>query len=270
MDLKTLQDTPPWDWPEGVGELLRGILCDNRAEESERLLAAELAADMTVISDELADTLLSIARSGDETDVLRAQAVLSLGPVLEYADTDEFEDHEEVPISEETFHGIRKMLRRLYTDAAVPKEVRRRVLETSVRAPQDWQQDAIRAAYYSGDESWMLTAVFCMRFVQGFNDQILEALESENQDVHYEAVCAAGNWEVGAAWSHIAGLVAAKETDKPLRLAAIDALAGIRPQEAAAILVELTDSDDEDIVEAAYEAMSVAEAFLDDGDESRH
>ncbi len=36
--------------------------------------------------------------------------------------------------------------------------------------------------------------------------------------------------EIQAAWSHIASLVTTEETDKPLLLAAIDAVAGIRPQ----------------------------------------
>ena len=114
-----------------------------------------------------------------------------------------------------------------------------------------------------------------MRFVRGFNDQILEALKNENQDIHYEAVCAAGNWEVDAAWSHIAGLVTTEETDKPLLLVAIEAAAGIRPQDAAQILIDLTNSEDEDIVDAAHEAMAMAEVFFDvedddEDDESRH
>ena len=62
-----------------------------------------------------------------------------------------------------------------------------------------------------------------------FKDQILEALEAENQYIHYQAVCAAGNWEVDAAWSHIAGLITAEETDKDLLLATIEAVASIRP-----------------------------------------
>ncbi len=41
-------------------------------------------------------------------------------------------------------------------------------------------------------------------------------------------------------------------------------MASIRPQEAGAILVDLTGSDDEDIVEAAYEAMAMAEGSLDE------
>jgi HEAT repeat protein len=261
MDLKTLHDTPPWEWPEDAGEMFLEILRDERADESERLLAAELAGDSTVIDDELADALMSILLSGHEPEDLRARAAISLGPALESAYIDGFDDPEYVPISEQTFIGIQKTLRKPYMDAGVPKEVRRRILEASVRAPQDWHRDAVRAAYSSDDEDWNLTAVFSMRFVRGFENQILESLDSTNPDIHYEAVCAAGNWEVDAAWSHIAGLVTTEETDKYLLLAAIEALANIRPDEASEILVELIESDDEDIVEAAYDAMGMAQAL---------
>ena len=269
MDLKKLADTPPWKWPEGAAKKISAILRDDRADESERLLAAELTGELTVINDDLADSLLSIARSVDHPANLRGAAILSLGPVLEYADMDEFEDPDDVPISEETFRGIRESLRDLYMDAGVPLEVRRHILEASVRAPQDWHQNAIRAAYFSGDESWKLTAVFCMRFVQGFDEQILEALASENQDIQYHAVCAAGNWGIDAAWPNIVALVHSDGADKHLRLAAIDAIAGIRPQEAWEILDDLTVSEDEDIVKAACEAIAMAKVLLDEeyGDE---
>jgi len=264
MDLKKLENLPPWEWPQGTDKALLGVLCDDQKDASERMLAAELAGDYTVINDELADALLSIVLSGEESDDLRARAVISLGPILETAYIDEFEDPEDVPISEETFHGIQKALRKLYMDTDLSREVRRRILEGSVRAPQDWHQDAIREAYSSDDESWRLTAVFAMRYIRGFNTQILEALENENEDIHYEAVCAAGNWEVDAAWSHIASLATTELTDKWLRLAAIEAVASIRPQKAAEILIELTQSDDEDIVDAAYEAMVMSGWFPDE------
>ena len=70
-----------------------------------------------------------------------------------------------------------------------------------------------------------------------------------------------------AAWQHVAALVTSKSTDKPLLLAAIDAVASIRPRVAAEILHDLTDSDDEDIVEAAHEATAMAEGSSDKGDE---
>ncbi len=275
MNLKTLKNTPPWEWPEGADKVFLGVLLDERADESDRLLAAELAGDFTVINDELADALMSILLSGDEPGKLRGKAVISLGPALEQAYIDGFEDPDYVPITEQIFTRIQKTLRKLYMDAAVPEEVRRRILEASVRAPQGWHRDAVRAAYSSDDEDWRLTAVFCMRFVRGFENQILQSLDSGNPDIHYEAVCAAGNWEIDAAWSHIAGLITSEDTDKALLFAAIDAAASIRPQEASGILVELTESDDEDIVEAAYEAMSMAEALAaeewdDDDDEFPH
>lgn len=268
MDLKILNETPPWDWPEGASKMLSAILADDRSDISDRNLAAELAGDVTVINDNLVDVLLSILQSGEESDELRGKAAISLGPVLEHADTDGFEDPDDVPIAEDTFHRIRDSLRKLYFDADVPKNVRRRILEASVRAPQGWHQDAIRAAYYSDDEDWKLTAVFSMRWVRGFDDQILEALGSTNQRIHYQAVCAAGNWEVGAAWSQVSRLLSAPKIDKALVLAAIDAVVSIRPQEAGVVLADLTDSDDEDIVEAAYEAMAMAKGLSgDDFDE---
>ena len=278
MNLKNLKDTPPWDWPKGTGKTLLDILRDDRPSESDLLLATELAGDFTVINAELVDALLSILRSGDKPETVRGTAAISLGPVLEHADTQGFEDADDLPITERTFHRIQESLRKLYMDATVPQEVRRRILEASVRAPQNWHPDAVRAAYGSDDEVWRLTAVFCMRFVRGFDEQIVEALDSTNPDIHYEAVLAAGNWEVAAAWPHVAALVTSEETEKPLLLAAIDAVASIRPHEARELLDGLADSDDEDIVAAVHEAMAMAAGLsgqdeddeLDDDDESLH
>ena len=269
MNLKTLEDIPPWEWPDGTNRMLLDILSAPLEEEPDRLLAAELAGELTVIDDELVEGLLSILRSGTESEKLRGKAALSLGPVLEYMDVEGLEDPDDAPISVKTFRRIRELLARLYRDAGVPEEVRRRILETSVRTPQRWHRDAIRAAYASHDERWKLTGVFGMQFVRGFDKQILEALESKNPSIHCEAVCAAGNWEVSAAWPHISALVTSPTTEKPLLLAAIDAVVGIRPQKATEILGDLLDADDEDIVEAAYEALAMAEGRLaeDSGDD---
>ncbi len=108
MDLKTLKDTPPWEWPEGAGKMFLGILRDDQADESDRLLAAELAGDFTVISDGLVDALLSILRSGVELEELRCQAVISLGQALENAYTLVFEDPVDVQIYEQSFQMIQE------------------------------------------------------------------------------------------------------------------------------------------------------------------
>jgi hypothetical protein len=263
MNLSILRDTPPWEWPEEADEIILRILRDDHVEESERLLAAELAGDLTVMNEALADALLSIGHSGDQAEVLRCQAVISLGPVLEYADTDGFDDPEEMPISEATFHRLQESLRKLYLDTGLAKNLRRRILEAAVRAPQDWHQQAVRAAYSLDDELWRLTAVFCMRFVRGFDREIIEALESRNPDIHYQAVRAAGAWGLEGASSHVSRLIRSKDTDKPLLLAAIEAVASIQPREAPVVLYDLMDSRDEDISEAVHEALSMAD-FLGD------
>ena len=262
MNVSTLKDTPPWDWPEGTGKQLLDILRDDQATESELFLAAELAGDFTVINDELADALVSVVQRADTSEKSRGQAAISLGPVLEQVDTEGVEDVADLSRAEPTFHRIQESLRQLYLDGSVPREVRRRILEASVRAPQDWHQAAVGAAFSSDDEAWRLTAVFCMRVVRGFDAQILEALDTANQDIRYEAVVAAGHWAVDAAWPHVAALVTAGDTDKALLLAAIDAVASIRPHEAAAILEDLADSADEEIVAAVDEAM--AHGFSDE------
>jgi len=267
MDLNILQDTPPWDWPRDAGKTFRKLLIDRGAAASDRLIAAELAGDFTVINDELADALLAMAGNAREPDDLRAKAAISLGPVLEWADMDEFDDPDDMRITERTFRKIQDSLQKIYLDDGAPKELRRRILEASVRSPEPWHQEAIAEAYSTGDREWMLTAVFAMRWVRGFDHRILESLNSADAEIHYEAVEAAGNWAMDAAWTHVVKLVNDRDTPKPLLFAAIAAVGSIRPAEARETLTELADSEDEEIAEAAGEAIAMAEGGSDEEDE---
>jgi len=262
MNLNSLKDLEPWEWPRDAGPTFLKTLQDSSADPQDRLIAAELAGDSTVISDDLAGALLAVVCDGGEPESLRAKAATALGPALELAADDEIAaglGFDESPISTKIYREIQKSLRNLYLDAGTPKDLRRRILEASVRAPQNWHAAAVRSVFASEDEDWKLTAVFCMAWIKGFDAEIVEALESPNPDIHYEAVGAAGNWEVAAAWPHVAELVKSGDTDKPLLLAAIDAVAGIRPAEARDILGHLMDAGDEDISDAAYEAILMAD-----------
>ena len=267
MDLSTLKDMPPWDWPEDTPIRLLDILRNREVKQTERRLAAELAGTTTVINDDIGSALLSIVCNSDEAQDARATAAIALGPALEQADSLGFEDPDDILLSEQAVRHIQQSMRKLYLDAQVPDEVRRSVLEAAVRAPQDWSRDAVRSAYASPDEAWTLTAVFGMRFVPGFEDQILEALSSPNQDIRYQAVCAAGNWGIDAAWPHIETILRADSVDKPLLIAAIEAAVSVRPQTAVGLLIELVDSEDEDIADAAFEALAMAEGPSAIGDE---
>jgi hypothetical protein len=265
-DFRSLIDVPPWDWPRDAGKRFLEVLNDRQASEEDRLIVAGLAGSLTVINDALADALMGIVCSADQPEELRAAAAISLGPVLEQADTSGFEDDpEDIRITAQTFHRIQLTLHTVYADDSVPRLVRRRILEASVRSPQDWHRDAISQAYLSGDRDWMLTALFAMERVRGFDVQILEALKSGDPEIQYEAVSAAGNWELDAAWDHVAALAEDSAAPKALRIAAIGAVGGIRPLEATGILSKLTESDDEDIAETAEEALMMAEARSGDG-----
>ncbi|MGM0759446.1 MAG: hypothetical protein ACQEUB_07010 [Thermodesulfobacteriota bacterium] len=85
--------------------------------------------------------------------------------------------------------------------------------------------DRMLAAELGGDPVVMnnelaqaLLAVFCMIYVQGFEEEILESLKSPEKMIHYLAVQAAENWEMEEAWKQISSLALSPETDKDLRL----------------------------------------------------
>jgi hypothetical protein len=269
MNINTLSNTPPWDWPEDAGATLKEALRNRRLAVSDRILAAELAGDLVVMDDQMAEALLSVVRDAGEPEDLRAKAAVVFGAALEQTDIEGFDDDElsEPPLSEQMFDEVKETLRKIHADEREPKIVRRRALEASVRARQDWHADAVRAALSSKDEDWKLTAVFAMQWVSGFDDEIMKALESKNPDIHYQAVSAAGEQRVDAAWAHVVGLVQSKKTEKPLLLAAIEAIGGIRPVEARPLLTKLANSDDEEIAEVASEALMMAEMDFDDEDE---
>lgn len=272
MSIMTLKDIPPWEWPSNADKIILETLCGEKASDSDRLLAVELAGDSTVICDDLAEALLSTLGSEGQPDNLRGQAAIAFGPALEYAFLeyefgDDFEDPDEVPITEPMYNRIQETLQRLYLDENAPKIVRRRILEASVRAPQDWHQNAVRDAYTRDDEDWKLTAVFCMQFIRGFEKQILESLSSEDPNILFEAVCGAGNWEINAAWPYVVAFITGEETEKDLLLAAIESAVLIRPNEAPEILGPLLDSEDEDIIDTVHEALAMTGEFWDEDED---
>lgn len=68
MDLKILEHTPPWEWPQDAGPYFLKILGDDQSVESDRCLAAELAGDFTVISDDVVHALLSVTANPNESE----------------------------------------------------------------------------------------------------------------------------------------------------------------------------------------------------------
>ena len=223
---------PPWEWPPSARDVLVRAVRNERLDAVERLMAARLAGEVVVMNDEVADILLAIV---------------------------------DRPISTRVFHRIREVLHASYRDDGVPEDVRRRILEASVRAPERWHRDAIHEAYSSDDRDWRLTAVFCMQYVLGFDDQIVEALHDSDADIRREAIEAAGIWEMEAAWPSVAAMLASQATEKRLLIAAIEAGASICPREALSLLSPLCDSEDAQIAEASREAVLMAKGAVEHG-----
>ena len=198
-NLRQIYDTPPWDWSKTAESLFLAALQDPDADEADRLLAAEMAGNFVIINDELAETLLDIVEDSHESEELRSRAVISFGAALDYIyfDMEEFADvneYSDFAVTKAMYQRIIKSLQKLYFDGTVPELVRRRILEASIRSPQVWHPGAVRAVYQSGNANWRLTAVFCMTYLKGFEQEILEALQSKVPDIKYHAVQAAGNW----------------------------------------------------------------------------
>ena len=54
MNVRNLQETPPWEWPRNAGKILQKTLLDREANEEDRVIAAELAGDLIVMNDRMA------------------------------------------------------------------------------------------------------------------------------------------------------------------------------------------------------------------------
>lgn len=266
MNINMLNDTPPWEWPEDVGEILSKVFLDKNAPAPDRLLAAELAGDTVVMDNDMAPRLLSIVKDTGESEELRSTAAVCFGAGLEYAEMMDFDDYggEGDILTEEVFNEVQETFRILYYDADTPKIVRRRILEGSVRGSAEWHKEAVREAYSLDDTEWRITAVFCMGYVKGFEDKIMESLESESPEVLYEAVRSAGHWGIKDAWSCIKELLLKEDIDKWLLIAAIEAAATVNPEESVEILMGFEDSEDNDIADAAEDALVTAGMAVDD------
>ena len=238
-------------------EQLRDADADVRAEARE-----ELAME---IDDDVARAFLDVA-TGDAPEAVRADAIVGLGPVIEEAGMDFFDDtpltseYDEPPVTREMFGTIVGTIRKLYDDESQPKLIRRRAFEVLVRDPQQWQADEIRSRYASDDPEWKRTAMFGMGHVAGFEKEIEDAIGSSDGPMLYEAVRAAGRMEVFQTAVAIRKIAADDVADADLRIVAIEALPYV-DDECQELLEELSSDSDRDIAEAAEAALDELSMF---------
>ena len=265
MEMDNLSETPIRDWPPSAGDRILRTLRDTGGDPAERALAAEMTGSLAVLDDELARALLTILRNSAESEELRCTAAIALGPILEDLDLGFYEDaQEDAPLTVETVQEIRSALQQVHQDPQVSMTLRRRALEGSIRAPEDWHPEVVRTAWQSDDPDWRLTAVFCMAYLPGFEKEILASLESDDPRLRFEGVRAAGERGMGEAWPHIRTILNDPGPDPDLLFAAIEAAPGVRAEEAEGALAHLLESDDEEVVEATHAAIEFARVLTED------
>lgn len=264
-NLKFLLTYEMRQWPKEARTWIRAGLAD--ANRENRLMAVSAASG--IVDDEIADSLLQLMRSDMDEKVV-ATAAISLGPALElYEEEMDFNDGPDNvdinTVSSEKCREIMRALESLYRGEDRSKLVRRRCLEAAARGPLTWQPQAVRECAKSEDSEWLTTAMFCMGYIAGFDEEILAALDSDDEDVKREALRAAGRQNLQTAGKTLAAVASDPNAAKPLRLAAIEALGTVAHLNSLDLLNELYEDEDDEIAEMAEYALDERMIFGPDG-----
>lgn len=192
--------------------------------------------------------------SGSGTDDDRGEAAIFLGSILDLVDENETFDFG-IPL--ELGQEIRTVLWGIHDDLQNSEIVRRRCLEALVRWPVDPVPAVVRTALDTPGP-WRVTGLFCAGFVSGFEDDVRRALHEGTLEEKVEAWRAAANLELQDVGPHAIAVARDPAAPQEERFEAIGALAWIGESAAATIaLDEIASGDDEELAEAATEAMSL-------------
>lgn len=190
---------------------------------------------------------------------VRSAAATALGQFIYIGELEE--------IPENTLHRIEDRLLSLTTSETESKLLRRRALEAMGFSSRPEMKNLITAAYNRDDPEWLVTAIFAMgrSANSAWIPSVLDHLDSENEEVLFEAVRAAGELEASAARKRILKIVKTQPEGTELRMAGIWALSkigGEKVRETLEAMLELSEDDDEiDMLEDALENLQFTEGF---------
>lgn len=267
MNFKELVKMPQWDWPDNAGEIILKVVRNHREAIEERTIAIVLACSSSIVTDDIVREILSIIENPQEAEVIRSTAVSSLGPVLEFVSMEDMAEMQELSVSKDTITIIRRKLKSIYESGDYPVDIRRQALQSSAQYPEEWHASEIRKHYTGSDLDWKLIAIFCMGYCPGFEEQILECVNSDTNEIRCNAIEAAGNQELEDAWPVVLRILSSNDSDKSLLLQAIIAAPRINPYEAIDLLEKLYEEhQDEEVTEFAAEALSEINDMVGDDD----
>jgi hypothetical protein len=224
--------------------------------------------------------LLAILRNDAEPQELRATAALAVGWAADWHDLDGFpEEDRAVPraFTRALYCEIVGALERLVHDCATPTLVRRRCLEGLSLLERPWAEPTIeerpwlvwtiKAALSSEDSGWRASGLVAAGYVGGFDDEIVEALESSDREIAMAALGAAGVRQLEEAGPAL--LRASKSDDPELHHVVLDALLTLEVPGFRAMLARLRFSRDKSVSWHADEVRRsvLGPWIIDDGPE---
>lgn len=249
-------------WP-----VLRDYLEDKEAKV--RSLALDGLWDYPVPA--LITPLFEIAKN-DPSQKVRSKAIVTLGRYIyegSVADYDfdwgAMEDLiREGELPEEDFLRVKDFLIGLVRDEGQPLDSQRFAIEALSFLNEPEVQDLIEAAYAHPDTKMKVSAIFAMGRQGGrrWADTLLKELDSEVEELQYEAVRAAGEACLGQAAPQLKEL--ALVDDKDLQLEAIWALGKIGGEDVSEFLYDLADDEDEEVREMAEAALEELSLWSED------
>lgn len=229
------------------------LFCLADGDEAVRVAAIEGLVDDESFT--LLERLAALAAE-DPSVAVRSEAILALGRFAYLMETSDL------------FGGYRQRLQRLllelFDDAQAPLVVRRRAIETvSYLAGEPEVEGAIGRAYRAEEREMRVSAIHAMgHHMDARWRPALEAeLGSTDAEMRYEAAVACGEMGDEGLVHHLAPLL--EDEDHEVARAAIWALGEIGGKQARRLLERAAEAAEEDIREAAEEALYTLQFFED-------
>ncbi|MBM3129844.1 MAG: hypothetical protein FJ009_14625 [Chloroflexi bacterium] len=235
--------------------LLRSLLDDPDAE----VRAEAIACLWNDPDSRWIDLLMRKATEEPHADV-RAYAISALGRYIYEGEEAALEgwDAPFVEITPADYQRVADFLLRIAHDPDEALTARRYALEAlAFRSDDPAVIDLIEWAYFHRDRRMKISAIFAMarHGHPQWAKHILAELRSDDLQIQYEAVRAAGELGLTEATDTLIGLATNKTIRKPLRLLAIYALGETGDERAYPVLEKLARARDRDVRDVARDAI---------------
>ena len=204
-------------------------------------------------SPSLAPLYLDLLAKDSQVNV-RAVAATALGKFVYLGEIDD--------LPQEMLDQIVDRLLEIYRSSEA-QQVRRSALESLGYSSREEVNSLIESAYHSGVQDWIASALIAMSRTahQKWEPYVIEMLESDEDDVRYEAARAAGELETKKAKPLLMAML--DDSSSEIRMAAIWSLSQIGGEGVEDALIQLyeeTEDDEEaDLIDLALDNLSFTE-----------